>query len=140
MLHHPAVAYLVLVRPMRAQLVTVLALIASVADMHAQDANALAKAYAVQATDVARQVLLSEYVKHPERVHHVSITFSFQIDAQGRPHNVKIVSKTRNPWAADVARRALTGAKFPSIPKKVFQAFGTDVVNIQADFDADASQ
>jgi hypothetical protein len=125
---------------MRAQLVLVLALITSLANVRAQDANALAKAYAVQATDVARQVLLSEYVKHPEHVHHVSITFGFEIDAQGRPHNVKIVSKTRNPWAAEVARRALTGAKFPPIPKKLFQAFGTDVVSIQADFNADASQ
>ncbi|HEV2046737.1 MAG TPA: hypothetical protein VGQ95_09080, partial [Chthoniobacterales bacterium] len=107
---------------------------------HAQDANALAQAYAVQAADIVRQVLLSELTKHPERVHRVSMTFSLQIDPQGRAHNVKIVSKIRNPWAADVARRALSAAKFPPIPKKVAQAYGTDLVNIQADFDADASR
>ena len=40
--------------------------------------------------------------------------------------------------AADVARRALSAAKFPPIPKKVAQAYGTDSVDIQADFDANA--
>ena len=130
---------------MRTQPVIALALItsaqfSSLSNVHAQDANAMARAYAVQAADIARQVLLSELVKHPARVHHVSMTFSLQIDAQGRAHNVKIVSKTPNRWAADTARRALTAAKFPPIPKKVFQAYGTDLVNIQADFDADASR
>ncbi len=126
---------------MRAQLLAALALFTSpLSNTHAQDANALARAYALQATDIARQALLSELVKHPERVHHVSITFSLQIDEGGRPHNVKIVSKTHNPWATETARRALTAAKFPPIPKKVFQAYGTDLVNIQADFNADASR
>jgi TonB family protein len=125
---------------MRAQLVLILALVPSLADMYAQDATESAKAYAVQAADVARQVLLSEYVKHPERVQHVSITFSFRIDAEGRPRDVKIVSKTPNPWAADVARRTLSTAQFPPIPKKIFDAFGTDGANIQADFDTDGME
>jgi len=112
--------------------------LSSLTNVRAQDANAAARAYAVQATDIARQVLLAELMKHPERVHRVSMTFNFQLDPQGRPHNIKIVSKTRNPWAADVARRAIGAARFPPIPKGLFQAFGTDLVNIQADFDANA--
>jgi len=93
----------------------------------------------VQAVDVTRRVLLSEFGKHPERVHHISITFSFQADVRGPPHNVKIVSKTRNSWAADTARRALSAATFPPIPKKIVQT-GADFVYIQGDFNADASR
>jgi len=125
---------------MRTQIAVLIVVVASLCETRAQDANALAQKYAVQATDIARQALLSQLVKHPERVHRISITFSFQIDARGLPHNVKILSKTHNPWAADTARRALSAARFPAIPKKVFQAFGTDLVNIKADFDADASR
>jgi hypothetical protein len=106
-----------------------LLLITSVAP-YAQDANAVAHAYAVQAAEIARRVLLSELVKHPERVHRISMAFSFQVHPQGRPRNVKIVSKIRNPWAADVAHRALSAARFPPIPK------GADMANIHVDFDA----
>jgi hypothetical protein len=123
---------------MRAQLVP-LALILTFGEVRAQDANAIAQAYVVQATDIARQVVISEFAKHPERVHHISITFNFQIDALGRPHNVKIVSKTPNSWATDTALRALRAAKFPLIPKELFQIYGTDLVNVQGDLDADAS-
>jgi hypothetical protein len=103
---------------MRAQLVVTLALIASLTEMHAQDMTALAQPYVIEAVDVARQVLVSEFSKHPERVHHISITFSFQLDARGRPHTVKIISKSRKAWAVDTAHRALSAAKFPPIPKK----------------------
>jgi hypothetical protein len=121
---------------MRAQLAVTLALIPALSEVHAGDVNALAQTYVVQATDVARQVLLSEFGKHPERVHHISITFSFQVDARGRPHNVKIISKTRNPWAIDTALRALNAATFPPIPKQIVQT-GADLVNVQGDFNAD---
>jgi hypothetical protein len=123
---------------MRAQLAVTLALTTFVTEMHAEDINALAQPYVLQAADVARQVLVAEFSKHPERVHHISITFSFQVDARGEPHNMKIVSKTRNAWAANTARRALSAAKFPPIPKKIVQT-GADLVNIQGDFDADAA-
>ncbi len=124
---------------MRAHLAVTLALITLLSDVHAQDANAIAQAYVVQAANIARQVLISEFSKHPERVHHISITFHFQIDPRGRPHNVRIASKARNSWATDTARRALSAATFPPIPKKLFQLYGADLVNIEGDLDADAS-
>jgi hypothetical protein len=62
--------------------------LSSLSNVHAQDANVVARAYAVQATDIARQVLIAELMKHPERIHRVSMTFSLQIDPQGRAHNV----------------------------------------------------
>jgi len=120
---------------MRTRLAVILAMIASLAEMRAQDINALGQEYIVQATNVARQVLVAEFSKHPERVRNLSITFSFQVDARGRPHNVKVASKTRNPWATDAARRALTAAKYPPIPKQIVQT-GTDMVNLQGDFNA----
>ena len=121
---------------MRARLAVALAMIASLTEMHAQDINAMEQEYIVEATSVARRVLVAEFSKHPERIHHLSITFSFQVDARGRPHNVKIVSKTRNAWAVDTARRALSAAKFAPIPKKVVQT-GADLVNLQGDFNSD---
>ena len=110
-------------------------MIASLTEMHAQDVNAMEQEYIVEATNVARRVLVAEFSKHPERIHHLSITFSFQVDARGRPHNVKIVSKTRNAWAVDTARRALSAAKFAPIPKKIIQT-GADLVNLEGDFSA----
>lgn len=123
---------------MRTQLAVPFALITCVTQIHAQNMNALEQRYVIQAANVARQVLVAEFAKHSERVHHVSIAFSFQVDAQGEPHNVKIVSKTPNPWATATAHRALSAAKFPPIPKKVVQT-GADLVNIQGDFNADAA-
>jgi hypothetical protein len=122
---------------MRARLAVTLAIIVLLAETHAQDLNALGKAYVLEATNVARQVLITEFSKHPERIHHLSITFTFQVDARGRPHNVKIASKTRDAWAVDTARRALGAAKFPPIPKKIVQS-GSDLVNLEGDFSADA--
>ena len=124
---------------MRPQLAIALALVTSFTWMHAQDMDALARPYVMQAANTARQVLVSEFSKHPERVHHISITFHFQIDARGRPHNVKIASKRRNPWAVETAQSALAAAKFPPIPKKIVQT-GADLINIEGDFSADASQ
>jgi hypothetical protein len=122
---------------MRARLAATLAIIASLAEAHAQDLNALGKAYVLEATNVARQVLITEFSKHPERIHHLAITFTFQVDARGRPHSVKIASKTRDAWAVDTARRALSAAAFPPIPKKIVQS-GSDLVNLEGDFSADA--
>ena len=105
--------------------------------MRAQNINALGQEYIAEATNVARRVLVGEFSKHPERVHNLSITFSFQVDARGRPHNVKIASKTRDAWAVDTARRALSTAKFAPIPKKIVQT-GADLVNLEGDFSANA--
>jgi hypothetical protein len=124
---------------MHTRLAVTLAMMASLAQMRAEDLNALGQQYVVQATDVARKVLLAEFSKHPERVSHLSITFSFQVDARGRPHNVKVASKTRNPWATDTARRALTAAKYPPIPKQIVQT-GADMVNLEGDLSANPPQ
>ena len=102
-----------------------------------EDLNALGQAYATQATNVARQLLVAEFSKYPERIHHLSITFTFQVDAGGRPHNVKIASKTPDAWAEDTSRRALSAAKFPPIPEEIVQT-GSDLANIGGDFSADA--
>jgi hypothetical protein len=100
----------------------------------------MAQAYALQAADAARRAILAGLMKHPDRIRHVSFTFSLRIDAQGRPHSVQIISKTRNDWAEDTARRTLSAARFPVIPQKILRAFGTDGANIQADFDADPAR
>jgi hypothetical protein len=120
---------------MRARLAVTLAMLASFVEMRAQNISAMEQEYIVEATNVARRVLVAEFSKHPKRVHNLSITFSFQVDARGRPHNVKVASKTRNPWAVDTARRALTTAKYPPIPKQIVQT-GADMVNLEGDFNA----
>jgi hypothetical protein len=114
-----------------------LAVVTSLNQMHAQSVAALEQEYVAEATNVARRVLVAEFSKHPERIHHLSITFVFQVDARGRAHNVKVASKTRDAWAVDTALRALTAAEYPRIPKQIVQT-GADLVNLDGDFSANA--
>jgi TonB family protein len=107
------------------------------AHAHAADSNAVGRAYTTQATDVARRVVLKELVKHPERIHRMSMKCTFQLDRDGHPHNVKVVSSTHNRWAEDTARRALAAAKFPSLPKTVIQESGTDRASFDYRLDLD---
>jgi hypothetical protein len=95
------------------------------------DIAAVAPAYASQTADVARKVVLGELAKHPERLHHMSLKFMFQLDGQGGPYNVKVVSDTHNRWAEDTARRALAAAKFAPVPKSVIQKFGNGRVRFE---------
>ena len=126
-------------RPMRAQSVIALLMITSVqlwpAYAHAADSDVVGRAYADQVTDVARRVVLAELVKHPERIHRMSIKCTFQLDRQGHPQNVKAVSNTHNRWAEDTARRALAAAKFPPLPKSVIQQSGTDLASFDYQLD-----
>src|SRR5438876_9798576 len=111
-------------RPIFSSAVIVGGLFCSLAEAQGQDAKALMEAYQAQADDIAVRLLFSEFAKHPDRVHHLAFTFSLQIDARGRPHSVIVVSKTRNTWIEDSARRTLTGAKFPPCTKKAARAYG----------------
>src|SRR5215475_8704647 len=126
---------------MRAQSVIPLLMITSVqlwsADAHAAGRDAVGRAYTAQATDVARRVVLAELVKHPERIHRMTMKCTFQLDKQGYPHNVKVVSNTHNRWAEDTGRRALAAAKFPPIPKSVIKQSGSDLANIDYQIDLD---
>jgi hypothetical protein len=87
-----------LVRPMRAQSVIALLMVTSVqlwpAHAHAAESDAVGRAYTLQVNNVARRVVLAELVKHPERIHRMSMKCTFQLDRQGHPHNVKVVSNT----------------------------------------------
>jgi hypothetical protein len=111
---------------MRAPSVIALLMITSVhlwpAHAHAADSDAVGRAYTFQVNSVARRVVLAELVKHPERIHRMSLKCTFQLDRQGHPHNVQIASNTHNRWAEDTARRALTVAKFPPPPKSMDKA------------------
>jgi hypothetical protein len=115
---------------MRAQLAIALIMITSVqlwpAHAYAADRDAVGRAYTLQINDVARRVVLAELVKHPERIHRMSVKCTIQLDRQGHPQNVKVVSNTHNRWAEDTARRALAAAKFPPLPKSLVQQSGTD--------------
>jgi hypothetical protein len=129
---------------MRAQSVIALLAITSVqlwaAHAYAVDSDAVGQAYTRQATDVARRVVLAELVKHPERIHRMSLKCTFQLDRQGHPHNVKVVSNTHNRWAEDTARQALAAAKFPPLPKSVIQQSGSDLASFEYQLDLDAKQ
>src|SRR5215470_17210712 len=130
---------LILVRPMHVQPIIALFIIMSVQlwPVHARaaDNDAAGKAYTLQATAVARQVVLAELVKHPERIHRMSMKCTFQLDRQGRPHNVKVVSNPHNQWAEETARRALAAAKFPPLPETVIKQSGSDLASIEYQLD-----
>src|SRR5262249_11821411 len=127
---HAAVAYLFFVRPMRAQSVIALLMITSVqlwsAHAHAAGSDAVGRAYTLQATAVVHRVVLASLVKHPARIHRMSMKCNFQPDSKGPPPNVKVASTTHNRGAEDTARRALAAAKFPPLPKTVIQQSVTD--------------
>lgn len=103
----------------------------------AADNDALGRAYTAQATEVARKVVLAELVKHPERIHRMTMKCTFQVDKQGHPHNVKVVSSTHNRWAEETARRALATAKFPPLPKSLIQQSGSDLASLDYQLDLD---
>jgi len=130
-----------LVNPMRAQSVIALLVITCVqlwpVHAHAADNNAVGRAYTLQVNDVARRAVLAELVKHPERIHRMSMKCTFQLDRQGHPHNVKVVSNTHNRLAEDTARRALAVATFPPLPKSVIQQAGTDLASFDYNLDLD---
>src|SRR5262249_40042333 len=134
-----AVDDLILVRPMRPQSVIVLLMISSVQLLptraHAADSDAVGRAYTRQATDVARRVLLAELVKHPERIHRMSMKCTFQLDRQGHPHSGRVASDTHNRWAEDTPRRALAAAKYPPLPKSVIQQSGSDLASFEYKLD-----
>lgn len=124
-----------LVRPVRAQMAMGLLLITSVflwpAHGHAAEGDAVGRAYTTQATDVARRKVLAELVKHPERIHRMTMKCTFQLDKQGHSHNVKVVSSPRNGWAEQTARRAVASAKFPPLPQSLIQQSGSELANIE---------
>jgi hypothetical protein len=122
---------------MRVRLALIFVVLTPLNHLRAQSIATLEQEYVAEATNVARQVLVAEFSKHPERIHHLSITFIFQVDARGRAHNVKVASKTRDAWAVDTARRALTVARYPAIPKQIVQT-GADLVKLDGDFSANA--
>ena len=114
---------------MRAQSIIAVLMMTSVQlwPVHADtvDIAAVAPAYASQTADFARKVVLRDLVKHPERLHHMSLKFTFKLDRQGGPYNVTVVSDTHNRWAEDTARRALAAAKFAPVPTNVIQNSAT---------------
>ena len=111
---------------MRAQSVIALLMITLVqlwpAHVYAADSDAVGRAYTGQVNGVARRVVLAELVKHPERIPRMSMKCTFQLDRQGHPRNVQVVSNTHNRWAEDTARKALAAAKFPPPPKNMDSA------------------
>lgn len=106
-------------------------------DAHAADGDAIGRACTRQATDVARRVVLAELVKHPERIHRMSMKCTFQLDTHGNPHNVKVVWSGHNRWAEETARQAVAAAKFPPLPKIVIEQSGTDLASIDYQLDLD---
>lgn len=132
---------LFLVRPMGAQLMIASLMVTSVQLLptHAQaaDSSAIGRAYTLQVNDVARRVVIAELVKHPERIHRMSLKCTIQLDRQGHPQSVKVVSSTHNRWAEDTARRALAAATFPPLPKSLVQQSNSNKASFDYQLDLD---
>jgi hypothetical protein len=111
----------------------------SLAEARAQDVEAAVKAYAAHVDQISQQLLFAEFAKHSNRVHHIAFTFSLLINAQGRPLDVKIASRIHDAFIEDIARRTLSVAKFPPIPKNVVQALG-ETLAIQGNINAFVSR
>ena len=130
---------------MRAQSVIAFLMITSVqlwpadarADARATDSNTVGRAYTLQATDVARRAVIAELVKHPKRIHRMFMKCTFQLDREGHPHNVQVISNIHNRCAEDTARRALAAAKYPPLPKSVIQQSGSDLARFEYKLELD---
>jgi hypothetical protein len=104
----------------------------------ADTAKPAASAYQAQTSQIAYRAVVTELLKHPERLRAVSMKLMFQIDRQGRVHDIKVMSKTPRGWAEETARRRLAATKFPPPSQKVLDQLGTDRVNAEAQLDIDA--
>ena len=112
-----------------------------VAKAPTKDETAAMLAYSAQAQQIAAKLLFVEFAKHPDRVHHLKLRFLLQVDAQGRPHNVKITAWMNDKWIENTARQTLTAAKFPPIPKKIVQVLGEKTpLGVAGDVNAQVSR
>jgi TonB family protein len=97
----------------------------------AEKAKPAASAYADQTSLIAYQAVVSQLMEHPERLNGVAMKVRYQIDPQGRVHNVHTISKSPNRWAEETVRRALSSVKFPPPSRKVFEELGTQWVTAE---------
>jgi|SRR5262249_20036804 len=107
----------------------------SLAEAPAQDVERAVKSYAAHVDGISQQLLFAEFAKHSNRVRHIAFAYSLLIDAKGRPLDVKIVSRIRDPFSEEIARRTLIAAQFPPIPKYVVEALGETLL-IQSNINA----
>jgi TonB family protein len=77
------------------------------------------KAYEGQAGMLATTAVQAQLADSFERLYGTSFDLAFQVDRQGRVHNVKVVLSKPNPAAQEIARRAVSSLKLPPFPKKL---------------------
>jgi hypothetical protein len=78
-------------------------------------------AYMVDVTRIVAGAL-AELAKHRE-LGNVTKKFSFQIDAAGRPSQIRVTTIPPNKLLDQLVVRVIPGLKFPPIPKNILQKY-----------------
>jgi hypothetical protein len=93
-----------------------------------------AYAYQTQISGIARQTIVSELTKYPDRANGISMKVIFEIERSGRVHVLQVLCRPPNRWAEETVRRALSVRKFPPPSKKVLEELGTQRVHVEVGF------
>ena len=134
-LQHPAVAYLILVRAMRAGFLAVLT--ASVMCFHAlalaADKLPAANAYNERLKKIANKALRSTLMKHLDRLNGVTMKIHYVVDRDGHVHNVKVTSRTHDSSAENIVADAIASTTFPPIPMDAQLEVGAGYLELDAE-------
>ena len=127
----PAVADLVLVRHMRARLVSGILLGAyGYVLAQTEPLQATIDAYMAHVNKIVGDALMPELAEHRELVKGTT-EFSFRIDPAGHPNEIKAVSTPRNEFVEQTILRVLRASTFPPIPKRILKQGGYEYLEFR---------
>jgi hypothetical protein len=89
--------------------------------------------YSAQAGALVYQAVSVAFLQQPGRTGNVLVTVTFQLDRRARVQNLVIIPRKGGQWAEDTARKAVDSVRFVPAPKKVFDGFGKELINVRAD-------
>ena len=131
-------AYLHLVRPMRACRVTILfawLFLSSVSSVAPQNDPTAAYAQQVQAT--LTQMAIDAIRAQPRLLQAGSVWLTCRIGPRGNVQKVDVVSRHRVAGITEAFAAALKSAKFPPIPKAVVKQRGEDFLDVKTHIGVD---
>jgi outer membrane biosynthesis protein TonB len=78
--------------------------------------------YMAEVTRIVAGALMPELAKHRE-LGNVAKKFSFQIDAAGRPSEIRVTTIPPNKLLDQLVVKVIRGLKFPRIPKNILEKY-----------------
>jgi TonB family protein len=135
---NPAVAYLVLVRPMKLRrcvlIVIIWSLRASAQDSGASHGDAASASLQFQTllNSIVLQSVVPALAKH-QNLLNGNVTFQYRLDREGHLQDLKVVSSTSNRFVENTCLEMIRVTKFPPIPKEVIREQGRDWIELKGE-------